>query len=117
MTLSVEKCVACRRDSPLVTEMELPELRRQVQDWELISVDGVRRLKRTYRFGNFEDALNFTRIVGEAAESENHHPLLTTEWGSVVVEWWTHAIRGLHRNDFIMAAKTDALFEEASGTG
>ena len=117
MTLSAEKCVACRRDSPLVTEEELPELRREVPDWELIAVDGIRRLKRTYRFGDFGDALNFTRRVGQAAESEDHHPRLTTEWGSVVVEWWTHAIRGLHRNDFIMAAKTDTLFKEASGNG
>ena len=117
MTLSTEKCVACRRDSPLVTEVELPELHRQVPDWELIAGDGARRLKRTFRFGNFEDALDFTRKVGEAAESEDHHPRLTTEWGSVVVEWWTHAISGLHRNDFIMAAKTDALFREASGNG
>ncbi len=117
MILSAEKCVACRRDSPLVTEVELPELQRQVPDWELTAVDGIRRLKRTYRFGNFEDALKFTRRIGEAAESEGHHPLLTTEWGRVAVEWWTHKIKGLHRNDFIMAAKTDALYAEASGTG
>ncbi len=116
MTLSAEKCVACRRDSPPVTEAELPDLHRQVPDWELTAVDGVRRLRRTYRFGNFDDALSFTRTIGEAAESEGHHPRLITEWGRVAVEWWTHKIKGLHRNDFIMAARTDALSAEASGT-
>jgi 4a-hydroxytetrahydrobiopterin dehydratase len=53
--------------------------------------------------------------VGELAEAEGHHPVLVTRWGSVTVIWWTHKIRGLHRNDFIMAAKTDALFARRSG--
>lgn len=47
--------------------------------------------------------------MGEVAEAEGHHPALLTEWGSVKVSWWTHAIAGLHRNDFVMAAKTDAI--------
>ena len=52
--------------------------------------------------------------VGEAAEEEGHHPKITVEWGRVGVEWWTHKIKGLHRNDFIMAAKTDEIFGEAA---
>jgi 4a-hydroxytetrahydrobiopterin dehydratase len=52
----------------------------------------------------------FTVRVGALAEFESHHPAILTEWGRVTVTWWTHAIRGLHRNDFIMAAKTDAIF-------
>jgi 4a-hydroxytetrahydrobiopterin dehydratase len=47
--------------------------------------------------------------VGEVAEAEDHHPALLTEWGKVTVTWWTHAVKGLHRNDFIAAAKTDQL--------
>ena len=117
MTLSAEKCVACRRDSPLVADEEVPELHRQVSDWELTDVEGINRLARTYRFRDFAGALDFTREVGEAAEAEGHHPKLTTEWGRVRVEWWTHKIKGLHRNDFIMAAKTDGLYAGISGTG
>ena len=72
--------------------------------------DGIPKLARTFRFGNFGEALAFTAAVGELAEQEGHHPRIVTEWGRVAVTWWTHKIRGLHRNDFIMAAKTDQLF-------
>ena len=71
------------------------------------------RLVRTFRVRTFADALALTQRVGELAESEGHHPAILTEWGKVTVSWWTHKIRGLHRNDFIMAAKTDALASES----
>jgi 4a-hydroxytetrahydrobiopterin dehydratase len=71
--------------------------------------DGVRRLERVFTFANFADALAFTNRVGALAEAAGHHPALLTEWGRVTVAWWTHKIGGLHRNDFIMARKTDAL--------
>jgi 4a-hydroxytetrahydrobiopterin dehydratase len=68
-------------------------------------------LSRTFIWRNFAEALAFTNRVGTLAEAEGHHPLLITEWGKVTVQWWTHKIKGLHRNDLIMAAKTDALME------
>ncbi len=111
-TLSAERCVACRRDSPRVTETEVAELKRQIPDWELVERDGIARLERTFHLQSFADALAFTNRVGALAEEEGHHPALLTEWGRVTVTWWTHKIRGLHRNDFIMAAKTDALAAE-----
>jgi 4a-hydroxytetrahydrobiopterin dehydratase len=111
--LSAERCVACRRDSPRVTEAEIAELRREVPDWQLRERDSIARLERVFRFPNFADALTFTNRVGALAEEEAHHPALLTEWGRVTVTWWTHKIRGLHRNDFIMAAKTDALAAES----
>jgi 4a-hydroxytetrahydrobiopterin dehydratase len=107
--LRQESCVACRRDAPTVTEEEIAELRPQVPEWELVEVDGVKRLTRVFPAGSFAEALEFTNRVGELAEAERHHPLLTTEWGRTTVTWWTHKIRGLHRNDFVMAAKTDEL--------
>lgn len=107
--LSSERCVACRRDSPRLTPAELDGLRPQIPDWDLIERDGVPRLERTYRFPDFAQALAFTLRVGALAEADGHHPALLTEWGRVTVGWWTHAIRGLHRNDAVMAAKTDAL--------
>ncbi len=111
--LSAERCVACRRDSPRVTEAEIVELRREVPDWQLLERDSIARLERVFHFPNFADALAFTNRVGALAEEEAHHPALLTEWGRVTVTWWTHKIRGLHRNDFIMAAKTDALAAES----
>jgi len=116
-TLSAERCVACRRDSPQVTEAEIPELRREIPDWHLVERDGIARLERVFDFASFADALAFTNRVGAVAEEEGHHPALLTEWGRVTVTWWTHKIRGLHRNDFIMAAKTDALVAESGHSG
>ncbi len=116
MNLYSQKCTACRRDSPRVTAEEIAELHPQVPDWELGEVEGVKRLKRTFRFANFTDALGFTVRAAEAAEAEGHHPKLILEWGRVGVEWWTHKIRGLHRNDFIMASKTDRLYAESTGS-
>ena len=112
-TLSAERCVACRRDSPRVTEAEVADLRRQIPDWQLVERDGIAQLERTFHVPTFADALAFTNRVGALAEEEGHHPALLTEWGRVTVTWWTHKIRGLHRNDFIMAAKTDALAAES----
>jgi 4a-hydroxytetrahydrobiopterin dehydratase len=107
--LTQQKCVACRKDSPRVTEAEIAELYPQIPNWELVERDGIARLERMFKFPNFVEAVAFTNRVAEVAEAEGHHPALLTEWGKVTVTWWTHKIRGLHRNDFIMAAKTDQL--------
>jgi 4a-hydroxytetrahydrobiopterin dehydratase len=104
-----ERCVACRRDAPRVTDAESRELKPLIPEWELIEREGIPRLERVFRFPDFQAALAFTQRVGELAEEEGHHPALLTEWGRVTVTWWTHKIRGLHRNDFLMAAKTDRL--------
>ncbi len=105
------KCVACRRDAPTVTDAEIVELHPLIPDWEIVEPDGIKRLKRVFPAGDFAQALEFSNKVGELAEEEEHHPALLTEWGRTTVTWWTHKIRGLHRNDFIMAAKTDELFQ------
>lgn len=104
-------CVACRKGEPTVTDAEVAEFQPQIPDWHIIEVDGIKRLQRAFTFNNFVDALAFTNKVGALAEAAGHHPALLTEWGKTTVTWWTHKIRGLHRNDFIMAAKTDALLE------
>ena len=95
-----------------MTEAEIAELGPGVRDWRLLERDGIARLERVFQFASFADALAFTNRVGALAEEQGHHPALLTEWGRVTVTWWTHKIRGLHRNDFIMAAKTDALAAE-----
>ncbi|HEY0792894.1 MAG TPA: 4a-hydroxytetrahydrobiopterin dehydratase [Chthoniobacterales bacterium] len=108
-SLANETCTACRRDSPQVTEAELRELKPQIPEWMLVEREGIQRLERAFRFTNFAEALAFTNRVGAVAEKEGHHPALLTEWGKVTVTLWTHKIRGLHRNDFLMAAKLDSL--------
>ena len=107
-----KKCEVCQIGAPQVTDEESVEMLQQIPDWQLIKVDGVNRLQRIFKFKNFAGALAFTNKVGEVAEGEGHHPLLVTEWGKVTVTWWTHKIKGLHVNDFVMAAKTDALLNE-----
>ena len=104
------KCTACRGGEPTVTDAEIAEFKPQVPEWKIVEIDGIKRLERVFKFKDFVSALTFTNKVGELAESEGHHPALLTEWGKVTVTWWTHKIRGLHRNDFIMAAKTDELY-------
>ena len=104
------KCVPCRGGEPTVTEAEMAEYRLQVPDWQVVEREGIKRLERVFKFKNFAQALVFTNRVGELAESEGHHPAILTEWGKVTVTWWTHKIHGLHRNDFVMAAKTDQVY-------
>jgi len=108
--LSQLKCVACRGGDPMMTDPEIAEVKPQVSEWELVDVDGIKRLQRVFKLKDFAQALNFANRIGEIAEQENHHPMLIVEWGKVTVQWWTHVVKGLHKNDFIMAAKTDELF-------
>jgi 4a-hydroxytetrahydrobiopterin dehydratase len=111
INLAAGKCVACRAGEPALTDAEIEELLLHVNGWQVKEVDGVKRLEKVFKLKNFVRALEFTNKIGAIAEEEGHHPLITTEYGRVTVNWWTHIIKGLHRNDFIMAAKTDELFE------
>jgi 4a-hydroxytetrahydrobiopterin dehydratase len=113
MTELTEKtCVACRIGAPLATEEEIKSFMPQIPEWEIINVDGVNQLTRIFKFKDFTQAMQFTNLVGNLAESENHHPAILTEWGRVKVSWWSHKIKGLHVNDFVMAAKTDLLLNQ-----
>lgn len=107
--LASEKCQACRADSPRVEAKDVKELLQQIPQWSIVEQDRVQRLQRVYTFKDFVSALNFTNTVGRIAEEAQHHPLITVEWGKATVQWWTHSIGGLHRNDFILAARTDRL--------
>jgi 4a-hydroxytetrahydrobiopterin dehydratase len=99
-------------DAPSVTADEIKELQPKIPEWQIIAEDAIPKLDRQFRFKSFKDAIAFTNAVGAAAEEEGHHPRLTTEWGKVSVTWWTHKIKNLHKNDFIMAAKTDAIYRK-----
>ncbi|MEO0854005.1 MAG: 4a-hydroxytetrahydrobiopterin dehydratase [Cyanobacteria bacterium J06648_11] len=107
--LTQKRCVPCEGQVAPATALDIARMHQHVPDWTLIDVDGETRIQRVFTFPTFAAAMEFTRGVADIAEADGHHPALLTEWGKVTVTWWTHAIRGLHENDFIMAAKTDAI--------
>jgi 4a-hydroxytetrahydrobiopterin dehydratase len=107
--LTQQTCVPCRGGVPPLTAGELALLLPEVPDWTLGEQDSVQRIQRDFRFKDFRGAMEFAVRVGELAEREQHHPELHVGWGHVTVELWTHKIRGLHQNDFIMAAKIDEI--------
>ncbi len=102
--------MACRGSEPTATDAEIAVWHPMISEWRIVERDTIKRLERAFKFKNFVQAVAFTNQVAEIAEAEGHHPAILTEWGKVTVTWWTHKIKGLHRNDFIMAAKTDRLF-------
>lgn len=110
MTLAEGKCISCRKGDPALTNAEVTELLPQVPEWELVEVDGIKRLQRVFKLKNYVEAVAFTNKIAMTAEKEDHHPLIVLEWGRVTVQWWTHVVKGLHQNDFVMAAKTNEYF-------
>jgi len=105
--LEYRVCEACKIGSPKATTAEIANFMPQIPDWKIIEVDGIAQLSRTFEWTDFQAALAFTNRIGEIAEKARHHPAILTEWGRATVRWWTHKIKGLHVNDFIMAARTD----------
>ncbi|MBS0640592.1 MAG: 4a-hydroxytetrahydrobiopterin dehydratase [Acetobacteraceae bacterium] len=104
----VEKsCTPCRGGIPPLTSDEAEALRAQAPEWALR--DEATRIERTYRFRNFREAAAFVQQAAELAESEAHHPDISFGWGYATVSLRTKKIKGLHENDFIMAAKLDRL--------
>ena len=110
--LSQSSCEACRVDAPVLSEQEIKELAPQIPSWMVHEEDGIKRLICSFAFSSYEDSVNFTNKVAKLAEEEDHHPEIILEWGIVTVSWWSHKIKGLHKNDFICASKTDDLFKE-----
>ena len=109
MSLKESKCEACTIDAPLVSDSEAKVLLLELDGWVIENDSGINQLIKTYRFTNYEESVNFSNKVADLAESEDHHPKIVLEYGSVEVSWWSHKIKGLHKNDFICAAKTDLI--------
>ena len=103
-------CTQPIKGGPSLSTSEIDQYLPQVPDWEIIENGGVKRLAHQFKFDNFVEALEFTNRIGELAEQEDHHPSILTEWGRVTIIWWTHAVEGLHLNDFISAAKSDQIY-------
>lgn len=112
--LSDIKCEACRADAPLVTKEEMDEYLPMIPEWGLVEEDRVQKLTRTFRTSNYKETIRFVNGIADLAESEGHHPLLLVDYRSVTVWWWSHKIKGLHLNDFVMSAKTNGVFRNLS---
>ena len=114
MTSLVEKtCTPCRGGIPPLARDEAESLHAQAPDWQL--VDDAHRIERAFRFRNFREALTFVQQVGELAETEGHHPDVSFGWGYATASLRTKKIKGLHENDFIMAAKIDRMAGPGAG--
>jgi 4a-hydroxytetrahydrobiopterin dehydratase len=107
-------CSAVSANTPGLNELDIHQYQTKLPDWRVYEKEGEPRLEKVFQFKDFNQALAFTNRVAQAANEEDHHPAILTEWGRVTVTWWTHRIRGLHQNDFIMAAKTDQLYAKTS---
>ena len=107
--LATRTCTPCRGGVPPLPEDEARRYLGDVPGWELL--DQGRRIERTFRFKNFREAQDFVNRVGALAETEQHHPDIRFGWGYATISLHTHKIKGLHENDFIMAAKINRLAE------
>jgi len=108
-TLATESLDRSKQGANILAENDAQALLDSLEGWSLISIDDVSRAEKTYQFKDFQQALIFTNQVGALAEDVGHHPALLTEWGKVTVTWWSHDLGGVHRNDLIMAARTERL--------
>jgi 4a-hydroxytetrahydrobiopterin dehydratase len=111
-TLIEKTCTPCKGGIPPLTPEEAERFHTQVPKWDVR--DEARQIEHTFRFKNFGEALSFVQKVGELAEAERHHPDISFGWGYAKVALQTKKIKGLHENDFIMAAKIDRLVDQAA---
>lgn len=105
MELSKKRCVACEGGMPPMPDFLIKRYLNKVKKWKLRNG----KLYKEFKFKDFKDALKFVNKVGRIAEKEGHHPDIYFTWGKCSIELYTHSIKGLSENDFILAAKIDKL--------
>jgi 4a-hydroxytetrahydrobiopterin dehydratase len=113
-SLVSKSCTPCRGGIPPLNKNQVKAYRRHTPLWA--TRDGDRRIERTFKFKNFAEAFAFIKRAGDLAEAEGHHPDITFGWGYATVSLQTKKIKGLHENDFIMAAKLDELAQPRQTT-
>jgi 4a-hydroxytetrahydrobiopterin dehydratase len=106
--LSSQSCEACQIDAPKVPQDQIQILLSEINGWVLIE-EPINKIQKVFSFKSYKDSVDFSNKVASLADDEDHHPQIVLEWGKVTVIWWSHKIEGLHKNDFICAAKTDKL--------
>jgi len=105
MKLVEKHCLPCEGGTPPLQDREIKELITQVPSWSL--KEG--HLYRSFKFERFLEAIDFVNSIARIAEEEGHHPDISIHYNRVEVQVWTHAIKGLSENDFILASKIDRL--------
>jgi len=105
MDLTRKKCVPCEGGAPPMSDTQACSLIPQVPGWELRGV----ALERRFKFKDFRESMAFVNKVADLAEAEGHHPDIRISWNRVTLTLSTHAVKGLSENDFILAAKINAL--------
>jgi 4a-hydroxytetrahydrobiopterin dehydratase len=94
----------------LVPKSQYDDLLVQINQWQVVEEDGIDRLFCVFKCENFVAAMNFAQAITDIAEQVDHHPAILIEWGKLSVSWWSHNLKGLHINDFIMAANTEKIY-------
>lgn len=112
MDLKEKKCEPCHAGAPKSGVEEVRAYMKELPSWELDENSEVWKISKAYQFKCYAESLDFVNKVGDDAEEEGHHPVMLFEFRQVTVTWWTHEIGGLHPNDFIMAAKCDAIYKK-----
>ena len=107
MSLAAEKCAPCKGEDARIPSKEVLEMLKELQEWQTLEME--RKLFKDFKFKNYAGALAFVNKVSALAEQQNHHPDISFGWGYAEIVLWTHAVEGLSRNDFILAAQIDAL--------
>ena len=108
--LADKKCIPCEGGIPSFDKSEIHKYLKKVDGWDVKSdEDKIYYLIKKFKFKNFLESQNFINKVGEIAEKEGHHPDISFGWGYAKVKIFTHAIKGLHESDFVLAAKVDRI--------
>ncbi|GIW65501.1 MAG: putative pterin-4-alpha-carbinolamine dehydratase [Candidatus Parcubacteria bacterium] len=112
MELNKIHCIPCKGGVPPLSDEEEEKYIKEVKDWELVREEGKpHKIRKKFEFKDFKEAMEFVNKVAEISEEEGHHPDIYIFYNKVEIELWTHAIKGLHQNDFILAAKIDKILE------
>ena len=113
MTALTDQPIAtCNKDSLALSTVEINKLLEELNDWTLNSRESTLQIIKYYKFKDFISAMTFANEITDLAEEENHHPCICIEWGQVNLSWWTHSLKGLFINDFIMAARSDKAYQQ-----
>jgi 4a-hydroxytetrahydrobiopterin dehydratase len=103
------RSVPCSNRMTAFTDAQIAQARKQVPAWDVLEEDGIKKIRRTFPFKTFPEALAFTNMVGALSEAENHHPSIQIESEMVTVSFYTHKVNGLHDDDFLMARRIDQI--------
>jgi len=104
--LAERKCIPCSGGVPKLDAAGIEKFQPEVPEWDVVDQ---KKLRRTFDFDDFAQALDFVNKVGEIAEQEGHHPNISFTYGEATIEIWTHKVDGLTESDFILAAKLDEI--------